>query len=50
MMIKNSEALGCDDIVSAEDIVTGNEKVNLFFVAELFGTKYGLNSNYSDHI
>ena len=42
MMIKNSLLLGCDEVVGAKDIVKGNEKVNIVFVAELFNTKHGL--------
>ena len=40
MMIKNSLLLGCDEVVGAKDIVKGNEKVNIVFVAELFNTKH----------
>ena len=40
--INNSKAMGCGDVVAAEDIVRGNPKVNVLFVAEMFNTKHGL--------
>ena len=40
--IANSKALGCSDVVGPDDIVKGNEKVNIVFVAEIFNTKHGL--------
>ena len=45
IMINNSFALGCADVVGPKDIVKGNEKVNIIFVAELFNTKHGLDDN-----
>ena len=42
IMLNNSFALGCDEVVGPNDIVKGNEKVNIIFVAELFNTKHGL--------
>jgi hypothetical protein len=42
IMIHNSLNLGCDEVVGPKDIVKGNEKVNIVFVAELFNTKHGL--------
>jgi len=42
VMIHNSLNLGCDEVVGPRDIVKGNEKVNIVFVAELFNTKHGL--------
>jgi len=40
--IQNSLNLGCDEVVGPKDLVKGNEKVNIVFVAELFNTKHGL--------
>jgi len=34
--IDNSYLLGCENVVGPRDIVKGNEKVNMLFVAELF--------------
>jgi len=42
IMIKNSAAMGCDDVVGPKDIVKGNPKVNILLVAEMFNTKHGL--------
>jgi len=42
IMINNSKRLGCDEVVGPHDIIKGNEKVNIIFVAELFNTKHGL--------
>jgi len=41
-MIDNSTALGVPEIVSPQDIVSANEKVNTLFVAYIFNTKHGL--------
>lgn len=40
--IANSKALGCSDVVGPDDIIKGNDKVNIIFVAEIFNTKHGL--------
>ena len=40
--IDNSKKMGCSDVVGAKDIVKGNSKVNILFVAEMFNTKHGL--------
>ena len=42
ILIDNSKALGCDDVVGAKDICKGNSKVNSLFVAEVFNTNHGL--------
>lgn len=41
-MINNALALGVPDIVRAQDICTGNNKVNTLFVSYIFNTKHGL--------
>ena len=42
MAIDYSKKLGCKDVVGLNDILKGNPKVNLLFVAEMFNTKHGL--------
>ena len=36
LMLQDAEKLGCRSFVSACDVVSGNEKLNLAFVADLF--------------
>jgi hypothetical protein len=42
--IDSSFALGCGDVVGANDICKGNDKVNVILVAEMFNTKHGLDA------
>lgn len=42
MVLDNSDKLGCRKFVKASDIVKGNPKLNLAFVANLFNTHPGL--------
>lgn len=35
-MLQQAERLGCREFVTATDVVTGNAKLNLAFVATLF--------------
>jgi len=41
-MINNSISIGVPPLVRPSDITTGNVKINIVFVAELFNTKHGL--------
>jgi len=36
LMLQDAEKLGCRSFVSACDVVSGNEKLNMAFVADLF--------------
>lgn len=42
LMLLESQKLGVADVIGHNDIVKGNSKVNIIFVAELFNTKHGL--------
>jgi plastin-1 len=42
MVLKNAEKIGCRKFLKARDIVNGNPKLNLAFVANLFNTYPGL--------
>jgi len=42
MVLSNADKLGCKKFVRARDIVAGNPKLNLAFVANLFNTHPGL--------
>jgi len=41
-MLKDADKLGCRSFVSATDVVSGNDKLNLAFVANLFNHYPGL--------
>ena len=41
-MLQISKSIGVADVVGPCDIIQGNLKVNLVFVAEIFNTKHGL--------
>ena len=41
-MLEMSKRIGVADVVGPCDIIQGNLKVNLVFVAEIFNTKHGL--------
>ena len=49
-MIENSFAIGCGEIVVAEDLLKGNVDVNILFIAELFKKKPNLDERDSDVI
>jgi len=42
MVLDNAKQLGCRPFIKAKDITTGNHKLNLAFVADLFNTAPGL--------
>jgi len=42
IVLNSSYALGCGDIVSPKDLIAGNPKVNILFLAEMFTKKHGL--------
>jgi len=42
MVLKNADKIGCKKFVSPKDIVKGNPKLNLAFVANIFNTHPGL--------
>ena len=42
IVVNNSYALGCGNIASPKDLAAGNAKVNILFLAILFGAKHGL--------
>ena len=41
-VIKNSLAIGVPDLITAEDITAGDEKILTLYVLEIFNTKHGL--------
>jgi hypothetical protein len=41
-MLLESKKMGVHDVIGPRDIVKGNAKVNVIFIAELFNTKHGL--------
>ena len=40
--ISNARAMGCGEVIGPRDIIAGNPKVTLLFLAEIFNTKHGL--------
>ncbi|KAI3659330.1 hypothetical protein MP638_003204 [Amoeboaphelidium occidentale] len=42
IMLSNAEKLGCRSFVTAEDVVNGNERLNLVFAATLFNKHIGM--------
>lgn len=41
-MLAESAKIGVEDVIGFRDIVKGNAKVNIIFIAEIFNTKHGL--------
>lgn len=41
-MLVESTKIGVADVIGFRDIVKGNAKVNIIFIAEIFNTKHGL--------
>lgn len=55
LMLREAAKLDCRQFVSPHDVTTGNSKLNLAFVANLFNThpglqKAGLNNLEGEHI
>lgn len=46
--LKEAEKIGCRSFISAQDIVNGNQKLNLAFVANLFNNHAGLDITIND--
>jgi len=45
MILKNTEKIGCRQFIQPQDIVNGNDKLNLAFVANLFNSHPALSAN-----
>jgi plastin-1 len=41
--IRNAQLYGAETFIAPTDIVSGNKKLNMTFVAQLFNTDHGLN-------
>jgi plastin-1 len=41
MMLQNAEKIGCRSFVTAQDVVEGNERLNLVFLANMFNNHIG---------